>query len=232
MTRRKVSKRNLLSLIGKLSFTAKVISAGRLFLRRLIDLTTTVKPLHRRVTFHSQARADIQWWREFLPSWNGKAKFLKPHWTRAVDLDLFTNDSGQHWFGAYFAGDWFRGDWQPLQRLPCRPIQWQELFVIIAAATIWSSCFRGKRVRFNCDNEAVVMAWRCHSAKHPDLNKLLRQLFFIAAENNFTVALSHTPGRDNDIADALSRNQLTCFHRLTPQANRYPTTVPQELSEL
>ena len=42
-TKKKTTKRELLSLIGKLSFAAKVIPAGRIFLRRLIDLSTLVK---------------------------------------------------------------------------------------------------------------------------------------------------------------------------------------------
>lgn len=124
------------------------------------------------------------------------------------------------------------GDWHPLQHLHRKSIQWQELFAIIVAVTTWSSHLRGKRVCFNCDNEATVKAWRNHSAKHPALNDLLHRLFFIAADNNFTISLSHTPGHHNCIADALSRNQLTRFHRLAPQANRYPTRVPPELSEL
>ena len=52
-------KRQLLSLIGKLSFAAKVILAGRLFLHRLIDFSTTVKPLNHHVTLYSQERANI-----------------------------------------------------------------------------------------------------------------------------------------------------------------------------
>ena len=41
------TKRDLLSVIGKLSFAAKVVPSGRLFLRRLIELSTTVKLLSR-----------------------------------------------------------------------------------------------------------------------------------------------------------------------------------------
>ena len=45
----KTTKRDLLSLIGKLSFAAKVVPSGRLFLRRLIELSTTVSELHHRI---------------------------------------------------------------------------------------------------------------------------------------------------------------------------------------
>ena len=62
---RKTSKRRLLSLIEKLSFAAKVVPAGRpagrLFLRHLINLSTTVSQFHHHITLNSQAQADIQW---------------------------------------------------------------------------------------------------------------------------------------------------------------------------
>jgi hypothetical protein len=48
-TTRKTTKRNLMSLIGKLSFAARVVPAGRLFFRRLIDLSTTATRLHEHV---------------------------------------------------------------------------------------------------------------------------------------------------------------------------------------
>jgi len=69
-TRKKVTKRELLSLIGKLSFAAKAIPAGRLFLRRLIYLSTTAKQLHHHIRLTASAKADIQWWIKFPPAWN------------------------------------------------------------------------------------------------------------------------------------------------------------------
>ena len=230
--RQKTTKRRLLSLIGKLSFAAKVVPAGRLFLRRLIDLSTTVSRLHHYITLNTQARADIQWWCQFLPSWNGRAMFLDTAWVSATDIQLYTDASGSKGFGAYFAGDWLRGDWQPTQCLPHRSIQWQELFAIFAAATTWAPRLCGKRLRFFCDNEAIVNAWQRKSAKHPQLADLLRRLFLCAAKHNFTLALTHIPGRENGIADALSRNQMTRFFSLAPQANRHPTPVPDELTQL
>eukprot|EP00731_Ephydatia_muelleri_P022108 Em0014g699a len=137
LSRHKATKRELLSLIGKLSFAAKVVLAGRHFLRRLIDLSTTVRKLHHHISLNAEARADIRWWDSFLPSWNGVAMFLDPEWTAADSLQLYTDASGSLGFGAYFNGAWFRGDWQPHQRLPLRSIQWQELFAIVAAASTW-----------------------------------------------------------------------------------------------
>ena len=55
----KATKRELLSLIGKLSFSAKVVPAGRLFLRHLIDLSTTAKKLHHHIRITADAREDL-----------------------------------------------------------------------------------------------------------------------------------------------------------------------------
>ena len=74
---KKTTKRELLSLIGSLSFAAKVVPAGRIFFRRLIDLSTSVKKLHHRIKLNSSARADIQWWLDFLPTWNGTGLMLQ-----------------------------------------------------------------------------------------------------------------------------------------------------------
>lgn len=72
--KRTCKKRDLLSLIGPLSFACKVIKPGRIFLRRLIELSTTVSSLNHYVTIIAEARADILWWQEFLPTWNGRAR--------------------------------------------------------------------------------------------------------------------------------------------------------------
>ena len=70
LTKKKCTKRQLLSLIGHLSFATKVIPAGRIFLQRLIDLSTRTKALHHYLYLNQEARADIRWWITFLPTWN------------------------------------------------------------------------------------------------------------------------------------------------------------------
>ena len=65
--RKKCTKRELLSLVGKLSFACKVVPAGHIFLCRLIDLSTTVKRLHHHIQFTTDAHLDLQWWLDFLP---------------------------------------------------------------------------------------------------------------------------------------------------------------------
>ena len=77
--RKKVTKRELLSLIGKLVFAARAVPAGRLFLRRLISLSTKAKSLHHHIR---EAHADIMWWHS---TWNGTAPLLEVDVTDAHD---------------------------------------------------------------------------------------------------------------------------------------------------
>ena len=81
---KKCRKRDLLSLIGKLNFACRIIPAGCIFLRRLIDLSTTARLPHHHITMNREARHDIAWWLACLPFWNGRAIIPDPHWTRVV----------------------------------------------------------------------------------------------------------------------------------------------------
>ena len=61
--------------------------------------------------------------------------------------------------------------------------------------------------------------------------RMLRCLFFIEAKFCCTITSSHIPGQLNERADALSRNQLTSFFSLTPQAEQQQVPVPHVLVE-
>ena len=54
---KKCTKRELLSLIGSLSFASKVVKPGCMFLRRLIELSTTVASLNHHVSLNAEACA-------------------------------------------------------------------------------------------------------------------------------------------------------------------------------
>ena len=70
-SRTKCRKCDLLSLIGKLSFTCKVVPVGCIFLRRLIDRSCTVKHLHHWLRLTKETQADLQWWLHFSPKLAG-----------------------------------------------------------------------------------------------------------------------------------------------------------------
>ncbi|XP_055334693.1 uncharacterized protein LOC129585836 [Paramacrobiotus metropolitanus] len=213
------TKRDLLSLIGKLSFATKCIPAGRIFLRRMIDCANSVKLLHQTVTLTTEFRADLNWWITFLLLWNGKASFIEVDWTDAAEsLNLFT-DASHIGCGGIFGDRWFKLVW-PGELLALHPhITWLEMFPILYACRLWGSSLRGKRLTFFTDNQAVAAVWRKFSSKHPGVMALVRALHFEAARSNFHHRIHYLPGRDNFVADALSRDQIERFFCLHPSAS-------------
>ena len=228
---RKCSKQELLSLIGKLSFAAKCIPAGRIFFRRLIDLSMKARKLHHRLDLTLEAREDISWWFHFLPEWNGTARFIDPVWASADNLQLFTDAAASIGAGAYFQGSWFFIPWpEEVKASKAFQITWMELFPIVVAARIWGKAWSQKRVLFHTDNKAVVDIWYRQSSRVPLIMSLVRKLFLTAAKLNFHVAISHIPGHNNKFADLISRNLQVQFHRIAPHADPSPTAVPTSVT--
>ena len=87
--RKSASKRDILSLIGELSHACKVIRPGRIFLRRLINLSCSPPNLNDWIRLNHKAKADLRWWDLFLSKWNG-ISLLKSHLERPPDTHIFT----------------------------------------------------------------------------------------------------------------------------------------------
>ena len=226
-TRSSCSKRELLSLIGTLSFAAKVVPTGRTFLRRMIDLSSSVASLDEVIPLSGDFMLDLQWWQEFATPWNGRSFFLLPDWTPSPHLQLFTDSSGTIGFGAYCQGEWFNGRWSTAQLE--RSIQWKELYPIVLAAAVWGEQWRTLRIRLLCDNQAIVHCLVSGSSRCPHVMSLLRTLFLLAARYNFTVSAQHIAGTHNVIADSLSRFRMQVFWSHAPQASPQPTPLPHSL---
>ena len=135
MCNEKYTKWELLSLIGKLSFACKVVPASRIFLRRLIDLSMTVKYLHHHVRITREAQLDLIWWQDFLPSWSGSSLILDIHWTPSSEMNLYTDTSGSEGWGAFWSGWWLQA--RCLLAQAVQSIMWIELFAIVNSVNTW-----------------------------------------------------------------------------------------------
>ena len=61
---------------------------------------------------------------------------------------------------------------------------------------------------------------------------LIRCIFFLEAWLGFEVVATHVPGRENMLADDLSRNNYSAFLSKAPSAESAPTGIPPELPAL
>ena len=62
--------------------------------------------------------------------------------------------------------------------------------------------FRGRKLLFNCDNQAVVDIWSAKTSKCSSIMSLLRKIFFLSAKHKISLNVSHILGTDNGISDA------------------------------
>lgn len=120
-------------------------------------------------------------------------------------------------------GKWFQGKWPPnmhLNKDRAISIEWQELFPIVVAYAIWFPHFSGKRIQFWCDNESVVAILNSDRSRAPCIMDLLRFLVLISMKHNFFIRARHVPRLSNEIANALSRFQVSCFWAAAPTASK------------
>ncbi|XP_078583889.1 uncharacterized protein LOC144866402 [Branchiostoma floridae x Branchiostoma japonicum] len=201
--RKRISKRELLSLLGKLNWAARVVRGGRTFMRRLIDLSKTLRRPHHYARLSGEARADLDWWTNFMAKFNGTAVFLDRN---PVPPTIFNTDACDSGGAAFYSGDWFYVSWRHDDPDMCdRHINEKELYTIILAARRWGSLWSGKRVIVFADSDSSVCAINKGTSPSPPFMRCIRELFWISAENNFSLQARHVKGKENTLADALSR---------------------------
>ena len=188
-----------------MNFCCRAIPMGRPFSRRLIDAICGLsKPFHH-VKLKKETKLDLNMWLAFLKDYNGISLFHDRYWVSNADEQLFTDSAGGKnlGFGIYFRGQWVHGKW---------PTEWHrlgitsdimtlELFPILVALFIWCSKLKNKKIKFNCDNIAVVCILNKLSSKSDRVMSLVRLLTLHCLRHNIWVKATHVPGVENTICD-------------------------------
>lgn len=219
---KRCTKRELLSLIGKLIFASRVVRAGRTFVSRLIDLSKKVKYLHYKINMSKSARADIEWWLQCIHSHNGVASF-PGEWVTSETLNMFT-DASDSGVGAVCGHEWFSIAFiESLRWLKSFPICWRELYALVKAIATWGETLRGKRVTLYIDNQTVVYCINKGASRETNLMSLIRTLYLLLAKYDIECKAEYISTVENSSADALSRLDIRSFQRLNPEAWPYMT---------
>ena len=202
-SKRRATKIALQSLVGKLNWAARVIRGGRCFLRRLIDLASSVKFSNWHVGLNAAARADISWWRMGLSIFHGKAAF-------PVDLPMpsyqFDTDSCLTGGAGHFGDDWFYVNWEcDMPYVVGKHITYLELLSVMLALKRWGHLWRGFHIRVQSDNMATVAAINKGTSKSKEMMTLVREMFWLCVQFDCRITASHIAGDLNVLSDRLSR---------------------------
>lgn len=226
--RKKMTLRELQSLIGLLNFACCVVVPGRAFLRRLINLTKGVSKPHFRIRLNSQSRLDLSAWCEFIDNFNGKSMFIDEVWQNSHKLNLFTDAAGKLGYGAVFGRKWFYGSWDDIDLQQDYSITFKELFPIVVAVETWGPNLANQSILFYSDNMAVVQIINKISSKDASVMRLVRRLVLACLQHNILFKAEHIPGEINTLPDLLSRLQVEKFQVLAPYMERFPTTIQRK----
>ena len=227
--RQSCTKSELQSLAGSLQHACKVVRSGRTFLRRVFELLRGICESYHHIRLNNGMRSDLAWWDLFLDSWNG-VSMLRGQRLATPDHEVFTDAFGSYGCGAVWASRWLQLEWPPCFR--DAPIAPKELVPVVMACILWGRFWRGKVVHMFSDNEAVVAVVNSGYSRDSQLMHLTRCLFFALAAWDVSLYARHIPGVLNNVADAISRNNLSILFSKVPDVDPRPTSVPSELVEL
>ena len=207
--RKRYTKRDLLSIAGKLQHAGTVVRSGRSFVRRLFDLSTVVAKPDHHLRLNAGAWLDLIWWSEYIADWNGIS--LLQSLGELVPTTTLTSDASGTWgCGAYWESKWFQLAWSDTVGVSSN-IAVKVLIPIVMAAAMWGKQWRGQVVNCRCDNMAVVAVIKSRASKESEIMHLLRCVAFIEARWEFTLVATHLAGRENTLADDLSRDRQQSF---------------------
>ena len=83
------------------------------------------------------------------------------------------------------------------------------MFNILVAIRLWAFKWANKNVLIHCDNEAVVTILNSGKSRDLTLSRISRNIFTQCASHDIQLQIKHVPGKKNNIADLLSRWQVT-----------------------
>ena len=85
-----------------------------------------------------------------------------------------------------------------------------EMINIVVALRVWGSLWAHTRIRFHCDNQAVVRVVAHGRTKDDFLAAAIRNIWLLCGHWDIEFEIVHIRGKDNVLADTLSRMFSSC----------------------
>ena len=165
--------------------------------------------------------------------WSGTASFLSINWLSPFITHLFTDSASSVGFAGFCDGQWFNARWSefaPDVKNVC--IELLEMIPIYAACALWGHKLHCKKILFHSDNLGCVQAWANLGSSNAGVLSLMRAMVALAAQFNFAMNIVHVDGVNNEIADSLSRFQMSRFAILAPNASSSPVAIQPSTREV
>ena len=222
---KKIRKKTLDSLIGKLCFATSVVP-GRAFLRRLYNKAAGVHSPSHFIKISKSMRADLETWLNFLLHYNGVSFFRLPEFINSTRINM-CSDASKLGFGATYGTHWIQGQW---------PKGWTkyhitvlEFFPVFVLVSMFAHLVKNANILYYCDNIAVVEIINKQISKNKKVMDFLRPLVLIMMRYNINLRSKHIPGVDNVLCDKISRFQVSPGLLQLYGMRLSPTPIPHHL---
>ena len=195
-----VSKRDLQSLAGRMSWACHVVYGGRFHLRRLIDTITSLDSPGHRTKVTGDMVKDLDWWISYAAKFNGSVQMTDNRSHIAAAIDASSYAAGGICHSEFFSSPW--SDWDGVNDLH---INYKEVLALLPALMLWAPRWANHRVHIHSDNQTAVAIINKGTCKHPRVMDTLRSIFWLTASYNIRLVAHYYPGSHNTLADACSR---------------------------
>ena len=153
-------------------------------------------------------------------------------WDQVETIEFFSDASASRnlGFGCLYQNNWIQVMWEEGFIDECKPsIEFLELYALIAGILTWEKKLSNRRVAIFCDNMGVVHMVNGLTSSCQKCMLLLRILVLNNMIWNHKVMVRYISTNANDLADALSRNQMKRFRKLGPHMNELPDNIHPSL---
>ena len=191
------SKRQLQSLLGQLLYIHKCVRPARTFLNRMLELLRQNYDAHT-ITLTQAFKRDLRWFSRFLQNYNGMSMYIHRRVDHVVELDACLDGLGAVWKNYVYH--------LPIPRHYLGlTIVHLEMINILVAIKVFGPFWASRKILVKCDNQAVVAVLRNSRTKDAFLAACARNIWLMTAWYDLEVNYVHIKGKNNVIADLLSR---------------------------
>lgn len=144
--------------------------------------------------------ADVLWFRQFLPTFNGKAIIKSGDRVMIIEADSCLKGGGaMNGRAAYMYA------YPGKMHVSIHITQLEAINCLIAIRALVNDSCNGKIVQVHCYNLAVIHSFHNNKSKDRVLNAVARAIWIFAARQDNEFRFNHIPGVDMHKADLLSR---------------------------
>jgi ribonuclease HI len=208
-----VSARVLARIAGQCISMSRVILPAKLLLRNIYRLLRTKDTWNSQLVIDQPARNDLIYWKDSLTAWNGRLVTARQTDVQAV------SDASQSGWGFACLGLEAAGHWDKYMAL--QPSNVREMMAVLLGLETFREELRNKNVQILSDNISTVANINFQGGPSDTLTHIARAIWNVAISNNIHIQARYLRGKDNTLADGLSRLQDNQGWMLNPQLFRF-----------